>query len=247
MALNWSPLKTRSHASANFRIPQEMHFLWGFLGDGNELPCREALNRSTWQRLNQGWGHNVHSPTDVDSLIQPSNRKLYSGLPLPIQRCDVARPILLKSIGGVYSDLDVQPYRDLSWLCGLYPHAGVILIEEVTLTRGSSRRRGNRFPIRNGQPELRLRVANFWMASVAGHPFWTDVMALVEERSDIEIKHDYDVIYTTGPDVISEAFDRAHGKYPDIALVPRHVARRFFRHRTHGSWRTDGLRQRWAA
>ncbi len=247
MALIWTPVPSRSEAAANFRIPQQMHFLWGFLHSGQELPNQEALNVATWRELNQGWDHQVHFPSSIDPFLTPANRNLYSGLQIPIQRCDVARPILLNSMGGVYSDLDVQPYRDMNWLCGLYPNAGVILIEEVTLTRASSRRRGNRFSIRNGQPELRLRVANFWMASVAGHPFWEDVMTLVEERSVIGVQHDYDVIYTTGPDIISEAYDRTLGKYQDIALVPRHIARRFFRHRTHGSWRTEGLRERWAA
>jgi mannosyltransferase OCH1-like enzyme len=247
MALIWNPLPSRCTSAGNFKIPQRMHFLWGFLGDSGDLPAREACNLASWKQLNGGWDHCIHRPPGVESLLTPEVSRLYTGLPTAIQRCDVARPILLSAAGGVYSDLDVQPYRDLNWLCGLYPHAGVILIEEVTLSRASSRRRGNRFPVRGGRPELRLRVANFWMASVAGHPFWSDVLALMEERSDIAVRHDYDVIYTTGPDIISEAFDRSLGKYDDIALVPRGVARRFFRHRTHGSWRKEGTRQTWAA
>lgn len=244
MALLWKPIPPRTRASATFAIPRQMHFLWGFLGDEALLPPRERSNLSSWEALNGDWTHTVHTPSLVDQHLNPKARSLYHRLQTPIQRCDVARPILLNSVGGVYSDLDVQPFRDLNWLCGLYPHARVLLIEEVTLSPASSRRRGNRFPIRKGRPELPLRVANFWMASVPGHPFWNDVLELVAERSDHQVRHDYDVIYTTGPDVISEVYDRTLGKYSDVALVPRHIARRFFRHRTHGSWRVENRARR---
>ncbi len=247
MALNWNSRKTRDRGNGEFLIPPSMHFLWGFLGDGGTLPPRETGNLTAWQHLNQNWQHHVQSPEVVERLLTPDVAPLYQALPTAIQRCDLARPILLHQMGGVYSDLDVQPFRDLNWLCGLYPRARVLLVEEVTLSKASARRRGNRFSIRAGRPELRLRVANFWMASAPGHPFWLDVLELIHERSVLPVTHDYDVIYTTGPDIISEVYDRTIDKYDDVALVPRRVARRFFRHRTHGSWRTQGNARNWAA
>lgn len=248
MPFLWRSDRARSFDPNGSPIPKHLHFLWGFLGDDGPLAEREQKNHELWRSLNPDWQLNIQSPTSVSPVVQNHEfEHLYSGLPTAIQRCDLARPLLLEKFGGVYSDLDVHPYRDLDWLCGLFPHANVLLVEEVTLSRGSSVRRGNRFSIRNGQPELRLRVANFWMASVAGHPFWREVMELVEERSDLAIQHDYDVIYTTGPDIISEVYHRTFQKYDDLALVPRATARRFFRHRTHGSWRVTQTGQRWAA
>lgn len=245
--MNWFSKKARTNAHGEFRIPRQMHFLWGFLGDGGELPAREANNLAAWQKLNPGWEHTIQSPAVVEGLLTPEAAPLYRQLPTAIQRCDLARPVLLYRQGGIYSDLDVQPFRPLDWLCGMYPDARVLLVEEVTLSRASARRRGNRFSIRQGAPELRLRVANFWMASAPEHPFWMDVIALIRERSSMTVQHDYDVIFTTGPDIISEVYHRVAADYQDVALVPRRVARRFFRHRTHGSWRTEGLNRRWAA
>ncbi len=246
--MNWNSRTTRVGTTGEFLIPRQMHFLWGFLGDSGVLPGREAGNLAAWQNLNQSWQHTVQSPDVVDGLLTPAIETLYRGLPTAIQRCDLARPVLLHQLGGVYSDLDVQPFRDLNRLCALFPRARVLLVEEVTLTKASSRRRGNRFKIRNGRPELRLRVANFLMASVPGHSFWLDVMELIRERSVLPVRHDYDVIYTTGPDVISEVYHRTLGKYDDVVLVPRRMARRFFRHRTHGSWRSERQPpRRWAA
>jgi mannosyltransferase OCH1-like enzyme len=248
MPFLWRSDRDRSFAPERSPIPRNLHFLWGFLGDNGPLAAREQHNFDLWRGMNPDWQMTVQSPETLSAVVNNHPRQeLYEAFPTAIQRCDLARPMLLEKYGGVYSDLDVRPYRDLDWLCGLFPHARVLLVEEVTLSRGSSVRRGNRFAIRNGRPELRLRVANFWMASVAGHPFWRDVMDLVEERSHLAVRHDYDVIYTTGPDVISEVYDRTHQKYRDVALVPRATARRFFRHRTHGSWRVQKTGKRWAA
>jgi len=62
-------------------------------------------------------------------------------------------------------------------------------------------------PIRKGRPEVNIRVANYWMASVAGHSFWKDVLELVQRRSHLSLGEQYDVLYTTGPDVVSEIYD----------------------------------------
>ncbi|MGI9519887.1 MAG: glycosyltransferase family 32 protein [Pirellulaceae bacterium] len=248
MAFIWKSPKSDQPEPVRFAIPKNIHFLWGFLGDDGPLHPREHRNHESWQDLNPQWDCRIHSPSSIDSLLQPGpHTDLYRDLPAAIQRCDVARPLLLNQFGGIYSDLDVDPFRDMDWLCGLFPKARVLLIEEVTLSRASSVRRGNRFPIRQGRPELRLRVANFWMASVPGHPFWQDVLDLIHKRRELEIRNDYDVIYTTGPDIISEVYHQTWEKYDDVALVPRRTARRFFRHRTHGSWRMEGKNQRWAA
>lgn len=240
--------KPADFGSQKFRIPKHLHYLWGFLGDEGPLPDREQSNFDRWSELNPEWQMTIQSPETVSPVVNELMRSdLYESLPTAIQRCDLARPLLLQKYGGVYSDLDVQPYRELDRLCGLFPHANVLLIEEVSLTRASSVRRGNRFSIRNGQPELRLRVGNFWMASASGHPFWQDVVDLIEERSHYAIRDDYDVIFTTGPDIISEVYSRTFQKYDDVALVPRRLARRFFRHRTHGSWRMQQTGNCWVA
>ena len=248
MPFRWRVRPSQSSAIEGFPIPKSLHFLWGFLGDDGPLAPREQEIFNRWEALNPDWDLSIHNPKAATAVATNHPfQGVYEGVPTAIQRCDLARPLLLEKFGGVYSDLDVDPFKSLNQLGNLFPHAGVLLVQEVTLTRGSSIRRGNRFAIRKGQPELRLRVANFWMASVPGHPFWQDVMDLVKERAELPIQNDYDVIYTTGPDIISEVYHRTHQKYKDVAMVPRSLARKFFRHRTHGSWRVNGTGQRWVA
>ena len=218
-------------------IPRAIHFLWDFLGNDAPLGVREAGIRDDWRGLHPGWQVDVCSPEYIQSLMSPGLQTMYDQLPVAIQRCDLARPVLLKKVGGVYSDLDVRPRQPLEGLFELYPDANVLLAEEVTLSRGSSIRRGKRHSIREGRPELRLRVANFWMASVPGHPFWGEVIDLIEARRHLPVREDYDVIYTTGPDVISEVYNRCINRFDDVQMVPRRLARKFFRHQAHGSWR----------
>lgn len=234
----WKSRKSRQNPGDGFAVPRHLFFLWDFLGNDAPLPAREQHVHDAFLALNPGWSINVYSPEFVESAITGHPyESLYHGLPRGIQRCDIARPLMLEKFGGVYSDLDVQPRHTLDQFCGKFPDAGVILVEEVTLTRASSIRRGNRHPIRHGRPELRVRVANFWMASVPGHPFWGDVLSLMKERSRLEVRTDYDVIYTTGPDIISEVYERTRDKYDDVVLVPRRTARRFLQHDSHASWR----------
>ena len=248
MPFPWRAQRTQSINIDGSVIPKSLHFLWGFLGDDGPLAEREQANFNRWESLNPDWDLSVHNPRTISAVAEDHPyQAIYDDVPTAIQRCDLARPFLLEKYGGVYSDLDVDPFQNLNRLSNLFPHASVLLIEEVTLTRGSSLRRGKRHAVRQGRPELRLRVANFWMASVPGHPFWQDVMELVQERADIPIQDDYDVIYTTGPDIISEVYHRTQQKYKDVALVPRSLARKFFRHRTHGSWRVNESGQRWVA
>lgn len=252
MTFLWKSKNRSVGNNAAFQIPRQVHFLWGFLGDTGPLPKREQRNFELWQQLNPNWQCQIQHPAVIEEVLEGRGKEdphsfIYKELPTAIQRCDVARPLLLQEHGGIYSDLDVHPNLDMDWLCGLFPKAKVLLVEEVTLSKASSIRRGNRFPIRQGNPELRLRVANFWMASAPGHPFWDDVMELIEKRRHLEIKNDYDVIFTTGPDIITEVYHQKAARYDDVALIPRKIARRFFRHRTHGSWRTEGKDVSWVA
>jgi len=61
-------------------------------------------------------------------------------------------------------------------------------------------------PIRKGHPEQHTRIANYWMMSSPKHPFWVDTLELLQRRSVLEVKEQYDILYITGPDVVSEVY-----------------------------------------
>jgi len=86
-------------------------------------------------------------------------------------------------------------------------------------------------------PSIHHQIGNFFMASAPGHPFWLHVLDLVKEREKVPVRTNYDVIYTTGPDALTEAVERASSRFPDVAVVEQKTAERFLSHRCSGHWR----------
>jgi mannosyltransferase OCH1-like enzyme len=219
-------------------IPRQIHFVWGLLGDAAQMPPAARHHLKRWGERHPAWEICVHGPAELERLAAGRPELPYRAYRLGIQRCDAVRPLLLHARGGVYCDLDVRPRRrSLTGLLGRYPRARVLLGVETRLSWWKARRAGRRHPIRQGAPEVRRRIANYFMASAPGHPFWLDVLALMRERVDLPVKEPYDVLYTTGPDVVSEVLARSGHRYPDVQVVPERVLRRFIVHQAWASWR----------
>lgn len=214
-------------------IPRRLHFLWGF-SKGEELPDHARWNLAAWRALHPEWEATVHGPETAEALARRAGQP-WQGYAAGIQRCDVARPLLLREHGGVYGDFDLEPHRGLDALLARLPRAGVILCVERWVTPWGAWYRGRRQPIRAGRPETLRRVANYFMAGVAGHPFWDEVLALLRERAALPVRSDYDVLYATGPDVVTEAARRTRQR--DVVVLSRRRASRQFTHHALGSWR----------
>ena len=85
--------------------------------------------------------------------------------------------------------------------------------------------------------EASVRMSNYFMLSQAGSPTCQKIIDLVVERSKFEIDMDwnYDVIFTTGPDVVSEVIS----KNCDMGTfgVPAAVLGVYSWHNAAGSWK----------
>ena len=57
---------------------------------------------------------------------------------------------------------------------------------------------------------------------------------MCKERKDLEIKEDYDILYTTGPDVVSEVFDKLDDK---PKYLTKNECDEYFIHNHVGHWR----------
>lgn len=180
-------------------IPRIIHQTWKTA----EIPA-------PWQRFQQSWRtlhptYEYHYRTDADNRAfvdrhYPDYLTLYDGYPLPIQRADFVRYLLLRHYGGVYVDMDFEALRPLDTLLegasiafGLEPdrHVG----DAVAVERGLSR-----------------IVCNAFMASEPGHPFWDHLLPLL-----VTAKDRTNVLDSTGPFVLTRACDSFAG---DIAYVP---------------------------
>ena len=188
-----------------------------------------------------------------------------------IQKSDIARLLIIWKFGGVYSDLDVCPKKSLSSLSiteTLDKDKAVIGIEhlyskekrieklgdgrqkvQIILTdkrplrsRQRSTPTGHLPFIRNGTIERLPRISNYWFAAPKYHPFIKHSLRLISDRIHLPIQIEYDILYTTGPDIVSEAFNMTPKSETHVIDFPEFT--KYFHHYATGTWRWNKKSQR---
>jgi hypothetical protein len=191
-------------------------------------------------------------------------QSLYQEAKTPIQRSDIARLIIVWRFGGIYSDLDVCPKESLHILgiirslkrgravVGIeHPYSKDKIIkaignskQKVTIVLSDkrplkSRQRsspdGNLPPIRNGVMERLPRISNYWFAAPPRHPLIRNCLNLIVSRIHLSIQSEYDILYTTGPDVLSEAFNITPKS--ETRVIDYKMFTRTLKHFATGTWR----------
>jgi mannosyltransferase OCH1-like enzyme len=158
--------------------------------------------------------------------------------PRPVMIVDVLRWLLVHHYGGIYWQYGSEP---LVPMAGFLPAPGreIRLLTETVLTRDFARRMAAE-PIRQGQVEERIRVGNQAFAALPGSRFVKAVIDLQLERLKRgTVRCDYDVLFMTGPALVSTAY-HLHGRNDKgVELLSLHDSRRMLRTHSAGSWRTD--------
>ncbi len=202
------------------------------------MPERMASLARRWRERNPGWDYRLWDREAVEGLVRedyPDYWNLYCSYSRPVQRADAARYFILDRWGGAYADLDTRSRWPLDELLQRQPGATCLVGIETVLTPSKAQAIGHQEPIRGGQPELVRRLANYFLMSTRRHPLWSEVFALMRERGSYRVHRDYDVLYTTGPDIITEAVARVG----EVTVVDRKTLDRYASHRQHGSWRLE--------
>jgi mannosyltransferase OCH1-like enzyme len=222
-------------------IPRVIHTVFG-LWDARGMSWRHRWILGGWKRRHSApdWQIVCWNKQTAEAFIRresPEHWDLYQSLPRSIQRADLLRYLLLYRLGGFYVDLDVRCVIGIDRVRRVHASTGVLTCVETTLTPQRARRIGHEEPIRNGRAEHTQRIANFFLGSVAGHPLLGAIIALLRQRSVLDIHTDYDVLYTTGPDVVTEVIQRAR-ETSDLVVIDESEASRLFQHLKFGSWRS---------
>lgn len=176
---------------------------------------------------------------DLLEILTPEQKTLYSSYGRKIQKADYARYAILTHFGGIYADFDIRLTDELDKLMQANDRE-FLALEEVTLPDKFREGTANR-AIRQGLPddqrmECPLRIANFFMASSKACGVWDSILALCAERHSLEIKEDYDIIFTTGPDVVSTVIDRLLPEDERIRVLHRPQTQ-LLSHNAVGHWR----------
>lgn len=157
-----------------------------------------------WRDLHLDWDIRLwtdESMRDFVAETYPDFVDIYDAYPRPIQRADSFRYLVLNALGGVYSDLDVEPFRSINGMVdGLACFAGIEPDEHM----GADRRH-------SGTPYL---VSNAFMGGVAGHAWFAKLVEMLPKMA-----HNPEVFFSTGPSLTTGASVRLpHGDRP--TLVP---------------------------
>ena len=183
------------------------------------------------------WNLSIHDRQEITDLAAH-----YSGYPFASypkhSACNVCRLMLLHRYGGVYSDLNVEPCRILEdFLRPLSPsqrHFGSGSLPVAPWKRAASAGRWR------SARECPRSAAGLPISSWPRFPVTRSGWRLWNwpVQEPVSMRNQYDILYTTGPNIVTETLQRNAHRFPDVAVVPPHVLRQFITHHCAGSWRT---------
>jgi hypothetical protein len=207
-------------------IPKVIHRIVGF---GNNQGFNEQLQSLELQ--NPDFKIIDWSEDQIIDLMNDVELKIFQSYKKLIQKIDYARYIVLKYNGGFYCDTDVtfhKPIIDI-YECSNYSDT---FFEETTIDN-EFRELTKSYKIRNGNPESLLRICSYVLLFDKFSINIQGILDICEERYKLEVSEEYDIIYTTGPDTLSEYFDRNDG----LNFMSKDICDLHFSHKALGRWR----------
>lgn len=155
------------------------------------IPANMAYWSSTCVSKNLSFTHILWDDADNLRFVQekfPWFLETYEGYDVEIKRADAIRYMFLYTYGGIYLDMDFECLQSFDTLLEEYSYYDILL--------GSITSNGN-------YANSMHTIPNAIMFSKPGHPFWLEVLQLLELYSKDSKKG---VEEQTGPVVLKEAY-----------------------------------------
>lgn len=238
--------KKRNIECFNGAVPKVLHrtLLWDKEIPKDIFPLYDKFNKQ-----NSGWEVKLWKSDDAYKLLDKYGfRELYDSYTVKVQKADFIRYLIIYDQGGCYCDFDIKcqeaGYKldNIKDLHDKVPHTLTLVTE---FCRGkmknkeefcSPRRIINRY--RSDEPEYH-RIANYFlMASPKSEPLW-DLIKMTVDRASLKVKTQYDILYTTGPALVSTFCDKRKKNKKknrekfDINIIHE----KYVDHTSFGSWR----------
>jgi mannosyltransferase OCH1-like enzyme len=159
-------------------------------------------------------------------------------VPRPVMMVDILRLLITYHYGGIYWQYGSKQLVDMGqFLPDTKNDKNVKLFTEIILTDEFANEM-RKEPIRNGQPEEKLRVGTQIFSAIPRHPYLLELFKTsIENTRKYKIIRDYDILFTTGNAMMSTVYDQV-GKYQkDIEIVDLDQSMRMATISSNGSWR----------
>lgn len=181
-------------------IPKVLHFTW----KSEQLPRQMQAYYDAWRRLHPDWEIRLWTDEAMRAFVAktyPTFIATYDAYPKMIQRADSFRYLVLGALGGVYADLDVEPFQSINGLLEMECFLGIEPLEHI-------------FPDRHHQG-VPFLLTNAFMGSVPGHRLWKDIVARMPDLMGLE------TFYSTGPSMVTAAVLRLNRQDRPTLLSPQ--------------------------
>lgn len=168
----------------------------------------------------------------------PAIWALLPTLARPTMMVDVLRWLVVYHFGGIYWQYEMDP---LVPMAQMLPGPGyeVRLFTEFVNDEAFCRRMAAE-PIRQGEPEEPVRIANQAFSAIPRHRFIRSVLDLIVERaSTLRPQRDYDILYICANAAVSTAYDRFGKNDPTVERIGWQETRRMMKFSYRGRWRTE--------
>jgi len=182
--------------------------------------------------------HEVIGAEEVEKDLQQMEKEVpgiinaYGNIPRGVAKSDIARIVSVYLRGGHYADLDAE----FSKLPPIKEDRAIVYTETIGI-----------FAKQYKKP-FSIRIANYGFSSPAKHPFLLEVAKEIVKRvneriSDNKLWDDGDVLYVTGPDVITSVYHdqskRWNTKEEKVTRIGLLQSRSIIKHKCFGTWRDN--------
>jgi hypothetical protein len=221
-------------------IPTVCHLCWGLWDDG---PMPETFRQTAdlWEA--QGWTVRIWQRAQMMELLHqhPDVLAVCQALPRKVQWADLLRYLIVHEHGGLYSDLDCHPRPGTDLLAFIKEspgHHAFFFVEEQYTEEFVNERCQRHLYVTQGVPEPCIQFGNFLFASIAKNPLILRILqaALDRCRRHPVPVHDFDILHTSGPHILSTVVHSAPAGVSNT--IPY---RTFARHLCTGTWRNYTL------
>lgn len=228
-------------------IPRLLHRIW--IGPRVFPPYKDLRWIRSFDTVNSDFTTVVWKDPDVKKLIDnrfPEFAGVYHGYRLNIQRADLARYLVLYEYGGMYADLDMSAVRPVRELIDQNQGKRFFCFVEIVLDPERAREIGEGESIRakgkemglNEIPEDTERIASYAFCCTPHHPVMLGILQEVVKRAVLPVRRQYDVFYTTGPDLFTSVIQRCKNGHDDLAVIEKIRADGFLVHQGSATWKT---------
>lgn len=194
-------------------IPQIIHLI--FLSKKEKFP---GIFRTCMDRIKEfhpKWEIKLYNEDDAQKIIKeylPELLPIYNAYPHYVQKADLFRIILVYVYGGFYLDLDMICLKPLDELI----QYKLVLPEERYVQRGKKHIYEKLDGIRI---KHNLRLGNYMFGGIPQHKFWLYYFKEAIKKSSQKIKHEGDVLETTGPGLLTNVYHKYNKQFPELYLL----------------------------